>query len=223
MSECVRSLTRPSMCGGGSCRANALTHPVDILELQFFGGGDLRYLEDRSHKRLPDDGQCVLVEGIHEGPGGPRRTVEAMDWPGHTRWSVSSTRTRPFTQLVLDPTGRTLVVSIDNQDDSAVQIDVETGRVVQRLPLSPMCVGPHVQVAVAAAAAESFGTPRGYAMYNTADKRWLVNLGVETTPGLPPVFSRRGYYLAWPDDRGGVSLWTGQCADDPRSRSLNCW
>jgi hypothetical protein len=71
----------------------------------------------------PVDGRFFIVEGIHDGPDGNRRTVRTFDGlDGREVWSVANPVEAPHSRLAVDPTGTILQIGHGNYRARLVKV-----------------------------------------------------------------------------------------------------
>jgi serine/threonine protein kinase/WD40 repeat protein len=185
------------------CRVRNLLGPRPELPAAEIAGFD-RHLLDIL---LAPDGGTLVVEGIAQAPGGPRRTIKAYDTlTGTERWALPSTNAAPAAALALDPTGRLLAVRTDNRADAGSLADVASGTVLGPVAPFPLALAPGAAYRVSAGWPGAAEAAQGYALARRGDAGPRLLLGLETTPSFRPAFSRDGTLLAWSNADGTVSV-----------------
>jgi WD40 repeat protein len=153
------------------------------------------------------DGNTFLVEGIHQGPGGLRRSIRAYDAAtGKERWSIPSTRTPHPAALLLDPIGRLLAVRTDNHATRATVVAVTSGQKLGTLDRFPACLGPGASHWILPFAAGGVEESPGFALRERGEDYPSLVLGLGALRSCPPVFESTGRLLAWCNADGTVSV-----------------
>jgi WD40 repeat protein len=152
------------------------------------------------------DGAWFIVEGVHDGPDGLRRSIKAFDGiTGAERWSVASRKTAPAGTLVLDADGNHLAVHLDNGEGGQL-LNAASGQIREALPRYPVCMSPAIEYLVELGPQASSGQERDFGLLRRGDLKPRLILGPDTVPAFRPAFSRTGHLLAWSNADGTVSV-----------------
>jgi serine/threonine protein kinase/WD40 repeat protein len=152
------------------------------------------------------DGSFFVLEGLHDGPDGRRRSVKAFDGLSGTElWSQPS----PGAYMGLSTDGRFLVLHTKVGADPTPRkllLEMPSGKTLETLNVFSPRPSHGARYLV-----ERYQTPnqpvaKGYALWRRGDTAPLVALCIDSEPGSDPEFSPDDSLLAWGNFDGSVTV-----------------
>lgn len=208
----VSTLQSEELAAPGTSLGSDIPSKVSPVEQPFRLSGQLQSARESSNFSEPVTILRLSTNGEHVGWYQPSRGIRILDV--HSRKQLVSVVPNRDNQLAgfdLTPDGQICIYAIANSAQANILVrKVNTGKILQRIPLSGLAPSPSMPTAIALSpdAGRVAGAFQGNPtrVWKRPDAREQVNLG--TNPGSSRVrFSSDGKQLAIGNDRQWVEIW----------------